>query len=132
MRGWGREEGKQSDVSAYSRAKRKRNNVRLQSSADNIQRGLDLWRATVKRHETDHDSNGVPWKTAKEMYESIDSISAGGVGWTTHTLQYDGPLPDGTPPLSRCPAHSAYLRLTHKPWASYGHALGLSDWRLVI
>ena len=33
--------------------------------------------------------------------------------------------------VSRCPAHSAYLRLTHKPWASYGHALGLSDWRLV-
>ena len=29
------------------------------------------------------------------------------------------------------PAHSTYLRLTHKPWASYGHALGLSDWRLV-
>ena len=33
--------------------------------------------------------------------------------------------------LSRRPAHSTYLRLTHKPWASYGHALGLSDWRLV-
>ena len=35
------------------------------------------------------------------------------------------------PHLSRRPAHSTYLRLTHKPWASYGHALGLSDWRLV-
>ena len=33
--------------------------------------------------------------------------------------------------MSRCPAHSTYLRLTHKPWASYSHALGLSDWRLV-
>ena len=33
--------------------------------------------------------------------------------------------------LSRRPAHSTYLRLTHKPWASYGYALGLSDWRLV-
>ena len=32
------------------------------------------------------------------MYESIDSISAGGVGWTTYELQYDGPLPAGTPP----------------------------------
>ena len=29
--------------------------------------------------------------------------------------------------MSRCPAHSMYLRLTHKLWASYGHALGLSD-----
>ena len=33
--------------------------------------------------------------------------------------------------MSQCPAHSTYLRLTHKPWASYGHALGLSDWQLV-
>ena len=33
--------------------------------------------------------------------------------------------------LSRCPAHSTYLRLTHKLWASCGHALRLSDWRLV-
>ena len=33
--------------------------------------------------------------------------------------------------MSRRPAHSAYLRLTHKPWASYGHALRLSDWQLV-
>ena len=33
--------------------------------------------------------------------------------------------------MSRRPAHSMYLRLTHKLWASYGHALGLSDWRLV-
>ena len=29
--------------------------------------------------------------------------------------------------LSRRPAHSTYLRLTHKLWASCGHALGLSD-----
>ena len=34
--------------------------------------------------------------------------------------------------VSQCPAHSTYLWLTHKPWASYGHALGLLDWRLVI
>ena len=33
--------------------------------------------------------------------------------------------------MSRRPAHSTYLRLTHKPWASYGYALGLSDWQLI-
>ena len=33
--------------------------------------------------------------------------------------------------LSRHPALSMYQRLTHKPWASYGHALGLLDWRLI-
>ena len=50
------------------------------------------------RHQTDDDSHRVPWKTAKEMYESIDSISAAGVGWTTHQLSYNGPQPDGTLP----------------------------------
>ncbi|KAF8263103.1 hypothetical protein EI94DRAFT_1773032 [Lactarius quietus] len=53
--------------------------IRLQSLADDIQCSLDLWRATVKRYHADNDSrNKVPWKNAKEMYESIDSISAGG------------------------------------------------------
>ena len=33
--------------------------------------------------------------------------------------------------MSRCPALSTYQRLTHKPWALCGHALGLSDWRLI-
>ena len=36
------------------------------------------------------------------------------------------------PGLSRRPARSRYSRLTHKRRASYGHALGLLDWRLVI
>ena len=33
--------------------------------------------------------------------------------------------------MSRRPALSKYQRLTHKPWASYGHALGLLDWQLI-
>ena len=33
--------------------------------------------------------------------------------------------------VSRRPALSAYQRLTHKPRASYGYALGQPDWRLV-
>ena len=33
--------------------------------------------------------------------------------------------------MSRRPALSMYQRLTHKPWASYSHALRLLDWRLV-
>ncbi|KAH9029569.1 hypothetical protein EDB85DRAFT_2074436 [Lactarius pseudohatsudake] len=73
--------------------------VHLQSSADNIQRGLDLWRATVMRYQTNHDScNGVPWRSAAEMYGTIDSISAGGVAWTTYQLSYSRPQPTGTLP----------------------------------
>ena len=33
--------------------------------------------------------------------------------------------------MSRRPARGVYPRLTHKRRASYSHALGLSDWRLV-
>ncbi|KAF8266366.1 hypothetical protein EI94DRAFT_1492495, partial [Lactarius quietus] len=63
--------------------------IQLQSLADDIQCGLDLWRATVKRYHADNDGcNEVPWNNAKEMYESIDSIS----------LSYNGPKPDSTPP----------------------------------
>ncbi|KAI9436783.1 hypothetical protein BJY52DRAFT_1130347 [Lactarius psammicola] len=73
--------------------------VQLQSSAKDIQRGLDLWRATVMRYWADHDScDGVPWKSATEMYGTIDSISVGGVGWTTYQLSYSGPRPTGTLP----------------------------------
>ncbi|KAI9439444.1 hypothetical protein BJY52DRAFT_1206931 [Lactarius psammicola] len=63
--------------------------VRLQSSAGDVQQGLDLWRATAMI---------VPWKSAAEMYGMIDSIPVGGVGWTTCQLSYSGPLPTGTPP----------------------------------
>ena len=33
--------------------------------------------------------------------------------------------------MSRRPARGMYPRLTHKQQALYGHALGLSDWRLI-
>ncbi|KAI9435153.1 hypothetical protein H4582DRAFT_1817832 [Lactarius indigo] len=73
--------------------------IHLQSSAGDIQRGLDLWRATVMMYQTDHSScDGVPWKSATEMYGTIDSISAGGVGWTTYQLSYSGPQPTGAAP----------------------------------
>ena len=39
--------------------------------------------------------------------------------------------PPMTVGLSRRPARGMYPRLTHKRRASYGYALGLSDWRLV-
>ncbi|KAH9161675.1 hypothetical protein EDB89DRAFT_1861472 [Lactarius sanguifluus] len=74
--------------------------VRLQSSAEDIRQGLDLWRAmATTTHQMDHDScDGVPWKSAKEMYNTIDSISVGGVSWVTYQLSYNGPQPTGTLP----------------------------------
>jgi hypothetical protein len=32
------------------------------------------------------------------MYDTIDSITVSGVGWTTHQLSYKGPQPTGTVP----------------------------------
>ncbi|KAH8990667.1 hypothetical protein EDB86DRAFT_3065262 [Lactarius hatsudake] len=74
--------------------------VRLQSSAEDIRQGLDLWRAmATTTHQMNHDScDGVPWKSAKEMYNTIDSISVGGVSWVTYQLSYNGPQPTGTLP----------------------------------
>jgi hypothetical protein len=73
--------------------------VKLNSSAASIQQGLDLWRATVSMYRTDSDScDDAPWRNARDLYDTIDSITVGRVGWTTHWLSYDGPLPSGMVP----------------------------------
>ena len=85
--------------------------VRLQSSADDIHVGLDLWLATIIKHESEHGqaneepSDGdspegvhkVPWGNAMELYATIDSIPAGGIGWKSYKFSYNGPKPP-TPP----------------------------------
>jgi hypothetical protein len=73
--------------------------MQLQSSASGIQHSLDLWRAAVRSHQTDNNKHdGVPWKNAKEMYDMIDLIPKGSVGWMTHPLSYCGPRPTRTVP----------------------------------
>ncbi|KAH9060394.1 hypothetical protein EDB83DRAFT_2292370 [Lactarius deliciosus] len=73
--------------------------VKLQSSAADVQQGLDLWRATVLMYQADPNScDGVPWKSATEMYGTINSILVGGVSWTTYQLSYSRPQPTRTLP----------------------------------
>ena len=48
-----------------------------------------------------------------------------------HPTIYNLSAPPKEPCVSQHPALSTYQWLTHRPWASYGHALGLLDWRLV-
>jgi hypothetical protein len=56
--------------------------------------GLDLWRATVIKHESEHKlCEGVPWRSTDELYRTIDSITAGNVSWKTHQYHYVGPKP---------------------------------------
>jgi hypothetical protein len=41
--------------------------------------------------------DGVPWDNTEQLYESIDSIDAGEIGWKTLKFSYTGPKPS-TPP----------------------------------
>lgn len=68
--------------------------VRLQSSEDEIYHGLDLWRATVIKHVSEHSAcDDVPWKNAQDVHATIDSIKTGSVGWKTYKFRYHGPKP---------------------------------------
>jgi hypothetical protein len=64
--------------------------VSLQSLAAEIAEGLNLWSATAFKHSS---STGAPWKTAKDMYKTIDAIQIGSLPFKTHHLFYKGPKP---------------------------------------
>jgi hypothetical protein len=77
--------------------------VRLQSSEDEIHKGLDIWRATVIKHISQHGSepavsDDIPWRNAKDLHATIDSIKAGALRWRTWKFRYTGAKPQ-TPPL---------------------------------
>jgi hypothetical protein len=40
----------------------------------------------------------VPWKSAEELYTTIDLIQVGDAPWFTHEFQYNGPKPTSTIP----------------------------------
>ncbi|KAG5640082.1 hypothetical protein DXG03_001284 [Asterophora parasitica] len=55
--------------------------IYLQSSEDEIHEGLEIWHATVIKHDSEHTSEGhVPWQNAHDLKATIDSIKAGAVG----------------------------------------------------
>jgi hypothetical protein len=72
--------------------------MRLQLSEDVVTEGLDLWRATVIKHASDHRAHGhVPWRDVQDLYKMLNSIQAGAVGWKTYKFHYTG-LKLQTPP----------------------------------
>jgi len=72
--------------------------VCLQSSEDEIHEGLDLWHATVIKHKAKHNPHdSVPWQNVKDLYKTLDSIMASGIGWKTFKFCYMGSKPL-TPP----------------------------------
>lgn len=68
----------------------------LQTSEAQISRALDHWLASTLL--AGGDAKNIPWRTAKEMYRTIDAIKEGPAPWKIIKFQYTGPLPPGTPP----------------------------------
>ena len=72
--------------------------VCLQSSALDILEGLDLWRATIVKHSSEHPAaDDILWHNADKLYKTIDSIQTGDALWKSHKLLYSGLKPQ-TPP----------------------------------
>ena len=72
--------------------------MHLQSSSSEILEGLDLWRAAVIKHKSEHStSDSVPWRNADALYKTIDMIQAGDAPWRSFKFSYTGPKPP-TPP----------------------------------
>ncbi|KAI9449194.1 hypothetical protein BJY52DRAFT_1206414 [Lactarius psammicola] len=58
--------------------------VILQSSAPDIAEGLNLWSATSIKHGS---IDGAPWKNAKEMYATIDTIQTGSLPFKAYSFK---------------------------------------------
>jgi hypothetical protein len=69
--------------------------VKLQSSKHEINEGLNLWLAAIIKNKSNGD---VPWNSAEELYNTIDSIQAGNAPWKAYKFRYTGPKPDGIVP----------------------------------
>lgn len=68
--------------------------VQLQDSAPDINKALDLWAAAVLKYGEE-----IQWSSAKDLYETIDSVKHGGSPWKTYQFRYGGPRPAvGLPP----------------------------------
>lgn len=76
--------------------------IQLETSQSKVNTALDHWRAaTIAALGSDSDSGNprsAPWRSAEELYATIDSIQAGGAPFITIHLQYNGPMPAINPP----------------------------------
>lgn len=66
----------------------------LQSSESSINRALQLWAAQAAKYGADDD---VPWKSANNVYNTIDQIQQGDNPWKSVPFRYQGPLPPNPP-----------------------------------
>ncbi|KAL0058854.1 hypothetical protein AAF712_014433 [Marasmius tenuissimus] len=78
----------------------------VQSSAEKINRALDMWAAAVWKYGGD-----IPWENEKDMYKSIDAIKEGIVPWATVEASFVGPCPEN-PPKWMTETYELHLRDT--------------------
>lgn len=71
--------------------------VEMESSERNLNRGLDLWAASVLQH-----GGTAPWKSSDALYAAIDKIQCGDAPWKTYKFRYQGPLPPTPPQWMTC------------------------------
>src|ERR1700730_6435390 len=64
-----------------------------QSSGTAIDRALRLWAAQSAKNGFDD----VPWKSANDMYKSIDQIRQGNNPWKTVSFRYQGHVTKDSP-----------------------------------
>ena len=64
-----------------------------ESSARQLYTALELWAASVLEH-----GGTTPWRTPKDLHDTIDEIQLGISPWKSYSIRYQGPLPAGTPP----------------------------------
>lgn len=69
--------------------------VELQSSEQQVNKGLDLWLAATVKAGND---TPLPWSSTKEMYATIDSIQEGDAPFKTIHFKYSGPIPPTSNP----------------------------------
>jgi len=95
----------------------------LQSFEAKINHALDHWLASTLLASR-HANSNIPWRMAKEMYATINSIKEGPALWKTAKFQYTGPLPPGMPPKWM---HETYELCFHDPYIILLNQIALPD-----
>lgn len=85
---------------------------REQMSAGNINILLDLWAATLLKH-----NEPPPFASAADMYETIDSTPLGDIAWQSFSVTYDGDVPDSAP---------QWMSTEYEVWFRDPHLVALS------
>jgi hypothetical protein len=113
-----------------------------QMSASHIDTLLDLWAATLAKHD-DH----LPFANHRDLYQTIDSIPLGDVPWQNFTVKFCGDKPDvDIPPWMNCSydvwfrdpcevvcnmlANPMYVdEMDYQPYCEYASATNEHQWK---